>query len=278
MINFTPTGMIPSRALSPHVPLAPREIIEEVLEARRYGIAIVHLHARDESEQPTWDKEIYREIIEGIRERDHQDENALVICVSTSGRTWPDLERRSLCLELNGRAKPEMASLTLSSLNFAKAASTNSPEMIQNLARKMKENSIKPELEVFDPGMINYAKYLHRKQLIEPPFYFNIILNNIAGTQSGLLDMGYMIHQLPPESYWAFGGLGSSQLKANVSAMLHGGGIRIGLEDNLYMDENGSQPASNSELLKRIVHIGDLIDRKPYAPSEARKILGLNKR
>ena len=277
IINFTPTGMIPTRDLSPHVPIQPSEIVNEVLEARKYGISIVHLHARDETGIPSWKKEIYQEIIDGIRAVDGYGDDALIICVSTSGRHWPDFERRSECLDLTGRSKPDMASLTLSSLNFSREASTNSPKMIQDLARKMLQLGIKPELEVFDPGMINYAKYLHQKLLIQPPFYFNILLNNIAGTQAGLLDVGYMVNQLPPNSYWALGGIGKAQLRMNVTGMIHGGGVRVGLEDNLYWDEACSRPTTNLDLLKRISQIASLVDRKPYTPSQARKILGLEK-
>ena len=98
IINFTPTGMVPTRDLSPYVPIEPAEIIREVLDARQYGISIVHLHARDEHGKPTWRKEIFQEIIDGIRAEDGYGENALIICVSTSGRHWPDFERRSECL------------------------------------------------------------------------------------------------------------------------------------------------------------------------------------
>lgn len=268
--------MIPTKDHSSHVPVSPSEIIDEVLEARKFGISIVHLHARGKDGKPTWRKEIYHEIIEGIRAVDGYTNESLIICVSTSGRNWPDFERRSECMDLPRETKPDMASLTLSSLNFSSGASTNSPEMIQLLASKMLSHGIKPELEIFDPGMINYAKYLHKKQIIHPPFYFNIILGNIAGAQAGLLDAGYLLSQLPAESYWSFGGIGQSQLEMNVTGMLYGGGIRIGLEDNLYMDAERTQPASNTLLLERISKISQLIGAKPYSPAEVRKKLGLN--
>ncbi|MBY5956851.1 3-keto-5-aminohexanoate cleavage protein [Membranicola marinus] len=276
IINFTPTGMVPTKDHSVHVPIAPQEIIDEVLEAREYGISIVHLHARDAEGKPTWKKEIYQEIIEGIRKEEGSHHEALIICVSASGRNWPDFERRSECMDLNGGCKPDMASLTLSSLNFTSGPSTNSPEMIQKLATKMLRNGIKPELEVFDPGMINYAKYLHKKGIIKPPFYFNIILGNIASSQAGLLDVGYLLSQLPPQSYWSLGGIGASQLKMNTTGLVHGGGVRVGLEDNLYYDAQGTQLATNIQLLKRITEIGRLLGSEPYSPGEARKILGLN--
>lgn len=276
IINFTPTGMIPTKDHSAQVPVSPTEIIEEVREAIKYGISIVHLHARDPEGKPTWKKEIYQEIIEGIRSFDGYTNESLIICVSTSGRNWPDFERRSECMDLNGIAKPDMASLTLSSLNFTSGASTNNPDMIQRLASKMLSRGIKPELEVFDVGMINYAKYLYKKEVIRPPFYFNIIFGNIASAQAGMLDAGYLLTHLPKDSYWSFGGIGRSQLKMNVAGMLFGGGIRIGLEDNLYFDDECTELASNLQLLERVTKIGRLIGANPYSPLETRKLLGMN--
>lgn len=160
IVNFTPTGMIPTKEMTPFVPITISEIVENVHEADEIGITMVHLHARDElSGEPTYKKEIYAEIIEGIRKYAPE----LVICVSLSGRTFCKLEQRADPLYLEGNLKPDMGSLTLSSLNFNRIASKNSPQMIQDLATIMKERRIMPELEAFDMGMINYANYLEKK-------------------------------------------------------------------------------------------------------------------
>jgi len=274
IINFTPTGMIPTKGMTPHIPVTPDEIIREVLESRRYGVSMAHIHARDDQGRPTFKKEVYQEIIQGIRAED-QD---LILCVSTSGRAWSEFEKRSECLELTGMSKPDMASLTLSSLNFNKQASINSPQMIQDLARKMQERDIKPELEAFDLGMINYAKYLHKKGLIKPPFYFNLILGNIACAQASLLNLGLMINELPPNSVWAAGGVGDAQLKMNINAMINGGGVRIGLEDNLYFTSKRDQLATNAALLKRVFDIAHAMDIQIATPPEVRQIIGLQTR
>ncbi|WP_346864310.1 3-keto-5-aminohexanoate cleavage protein [uncultured Draconibacterium sp.] len=275
LINFTPTGMVPTKELTPHVPISPEEIVKEVLEAKKFGVSIVHLHARDREGKPTWQKEVYKEIIDGIRAVDGYNSNSLIICVSTSGRNWPDFERRSACLELTDKSKPDMASLTLSSLNFAKSASINSPEMIIKLASKMKEKGIKAELEAFDPGMINFAKYLHKKNLIEPPFYFNLIFGNIFNSQIGLLDQATMLSHLPENSHWTFGGIGTNQLNMNLSAILNDGGIRIGLEDNIYINDKRQELATNLQLLERITSIAKIIEKEPYTPYEVRRLLNL---
>ncbi|NOY94868.1 MAG: 3-keto-5-aminohexanoate cleavage protein [Chlorobi bacterium] len=275
IINFTPNGMFPTRHMTTHVPISPDEIINEVLEARKYGVSMVHLHARNKEGKPTWEKKVYKEIIDGIRSVDGYNKNSLIICVSTSGRNWAEFEKRSECLDLEGASKPDMASLTLSSFNFSRSASVNSPEMIQKLAGKMKEKGIKPELEVFDTGMVNYAKYLQKKGLIKPPFYFNLLFGNIATAQAELLDLSLILTNLPEESYWSAAGIGRSQLKMNLNGIINGGGIRIGLEDNIFFDSEGSKLASNLELLKRINDISGLIEMKPYTPAEVRRLLNL---
>ncbi|MEP6591260.1 MAG: 3-keto-5-aminohexanoate cleavage protein [Gemmatimonadota bacterium] len=272
LLNFTPTGMIPTKAMTPHVPISPSEIIAQVGEAVALGANMVHLHARDaRSGKPTYEKAIYAEIVAGVRAA-HPE---LVICLSTSGRDFPGFNERSECLDLPGDLKPDMGSLTLSSLNFNAQASLNAPEMIQALAKKMQDNGIKPELEVFDLGMINYAHYLIKKGLITPPYYFNLILGNIACAQANLLSLGLMIKELPADSVWSVGGIGDSQLRMNAIGIVDGGGVRVGLEDNIHFDAERTRLATNAELVERIVGIAAAVGREPYAHGEARALLGL---
>ena len=273
IINFTPTGVIPSKDMTSHVPISPDEIITEVLSARQYGISIVHIHARDEEGQPTYRKDIYEKIIKGIRAVDP----SLVLCVSTSGRNFFEFEKRSECLEIDGLCKPDMASLTLSSLNFNKQASINSPDMIKALAKKMQDKGIKPELEIFDLGMINYAKYLSKKGLITPPFYFNFILGNIACAQANILNLGLMINELPENAIWSVGGVGDSQLKMNIIGMANGGGVRVGIEDNIWMTPKRDKMATNMDLLARIHNIAQTLEIEIARPDEVREILQLSR-
>lgn len=272
ILNFTPTGVIPTKEMTKHVPITSDEVVKQVLGVADLGVNMVHLHAREEETGlPTYKKEIYAEIIQGIRERNRE----LVLCVSTTGRHFNEFAKRSECLDLEGDLKPEFGSLTLSSLNFNKQASVNSPQMIQDLAAKMLKNGIKPELEVFDLGMINYAKYLIRKGLIEPPYYFNLILGNIACAQADILHLGLMINELPDNSVWSVGGVGNPQLQMNIMSILAGGGVRIGLEDNIWYDTDRNTLATNYELVERIVSMAKCLGCSPYEPQEARAILGL---
>ncbi|MGB5357200.1 MAG: 3-keto-5-aminohexanoate cleavage protein [Eudoraea sp.] len=272
IINFTPTGMIPTKKMTPFVPITIAEIVEDVKKASDLGITMVHLHARDEiTEVPTYKKEMYAEIIQRIIVFDPY----LVICVSLSGRNFKELEQRADALNLEGSLKPDMGSLTLSSLNFNKVASINSPEMIQALALRMKEKGIVPELEVFDLGMINFSKYLIKKELIKPPYYFNLLLGNIACSQPNLLHTGMLIQDLPQDSYYSLAGIGNAQLKMNSIGIANGGGVRVGIEDNIWFDKGRTKLASNIGLLKRIHTIAEANEREIMRPKELRKLMGL---
>jgi len=272
IINFTPTGMIPTKEMTQHVPITVQEIIEDVYEAVEIGITMVHLHARDEQTgEPTYRAEVYSDIIAGIR----QFSNDLVIAVSLSGRTFSEFEKRAEPLKLTGNVKPDMGSLTLSSVNFNQQASPSSPEMIQALAREIKHQGILAELEAFDSGMINYAKYLEKKGLLEPPHYFNLILGNIACAQANLLHSGIMINDLPPDSLWTLGGIGNYQLRMNSIAIAMGGGVRIGLEDNIWYDQDRTRLARNRDLIRRIHTLAAANEREIMTPGELRKVLNL---
>ncbi len=272
IINFTPTGMIPTSEMNPHVPITTSEIVEQVHEAYEIGITMVHLHAREEeSGRPCWQADVYGKIIEGIRDFS-QD---LIICVSLSGRNYSEFEKRTDVLLLDGELKPDMGSLTLSSVNFNRIASINTPDMIQNLAAAMKAKGILAELEAFDSGMINYAKYLQSKNLLEPPHYFNLLLGNIACAQATLLHAGIMVNDLPEHSVWSMAGIGDTQVAVNTMAIAAGGGVRVGLEDNIWWDGSRTRLVRNAELVSRIHRISKDIGRDIMSPPAARELLNL---
>lgn len=272
IINFTPTGMIPTKEMTPHVPVQVNEIVEDVHQAWETGITMVHLHARDaETGAPTYRREIYAQIIGGIRRFAPE----LVLCVSLSGRNFGELEQRADPLFLEGDLKPDMGSLTLSSLNFNRTASMNAPQMIQDLAGTMMERGILPELEAFDIGMINYAKYLERKGLLKPPHYFNLLLGNIACAQANLMQAGLMINELPANSHWSLAGIGEAQLHMNSVAIAMEGGVRVGLEDNIWFDKGRTKLATNGELLRRIHTLAEANERTLMPARQFRELLNL---
>ena len=186
IINCALTGMIPTKELNKSVPLTPQEIAEDADLAVKLGASIVHVHARDKSGRPTWKKDIYAEIIKRIREKQPN----VIITVSTSGRNWSEFEKRAEVLELDGDVKPDMATLTMGSMNFINTASMNSPEMIEKLATTMQQNGIKAEFEIFEPGMIHKANFMLERGIIkdENP-YFNIFLGNLGTAPLELLSL-----------------------------------------------------------------------------------------
>ncbi len=271
IINFTPTGIVPTKDQTPYVPIRVNEIVDDVLAACELGITTLHLHARNDDGSPAYAAERYGEIIEKVR----QYQKELVICVSLTGRNVTEFEKRTSPLHLTGNLKPDMGSLTLSSLNFNKQASINSPQTIMDMASLMQKLSIKPELEAFDVGMINYAKYLIKKGYIRPPYFFNLILGNIACAQADLLHAGMMINDLPENSFFALGGIGLNQLKMNSIAVSIGAGVRVGIEDNIWFDSAKEKLATNMELLKRIKTIIEANGKTTMSSRDFRKLLNL---
>lgn len=272
-VNLAPTGMVPMRQHSPHVPLSPQEIVKCVLECAELGIASVHLHARDDLGKPAYSKEIYARIIYAIREQRPD----LVICVSCSGRDGATIEQRSEVLSLQGDVKPDMASLTLSSLNFSTGPSVNSLETVRTLARRMADQGIRPEIEVFDQGMANVLKHLIDRGVVEGPLYVNLLFGNIASAQARLTEIAALIAVLPPTALYSLAGLGSVQLAVAATAVAAAGGVRIGLEDNLWLDAERATFASNRNLVDRVNLLASAVGRRLMTPTELRTRLRLTR-
>jgi 3-keto-5-aminohexanoate cleavage enzyme len=271
IINVAVTGMVPRKKDNPHVPITPDEIAEDCHQCYQAGASVFHLHARDKSGEPTYRSELYREIITKVKDRCPD----AVICISTSGRVFKSFEERSEVLNLDGDVKPDMASLTLGSLNFPKQASVNDPHMIQALAQKMHKHGIVPELEVFDMGMLDYAKYLISRNILHEPFYFNLLLGSLGTLSATPFHLSTLITSLPPNATWAAAGIGKFQFYVNSMAITMGGHVRVGLEDNLYMDAKKEKLATNLMLVERLVKLARSVEREICKPHEARKIIGL---
>jgi 3-keto-5-aminohexanoate cleavage enzyme len=274
VINFAPTGIVPTRAMSAHVPLQPDEIVRDVVAAAARGAAIAHLHARDESGQPTNSPEVYGRIIAGIRERVPE----LLVCVSCSGRRTRSLEERAAVLDLPDDLKPDMASLTLSSLNFSREPSINSPEDVRALAQRMLDRGIVPELEVFDIGMVNVLRYLTDRGLLRAPLYANLLFGNLATAQADLLEIATLVSRLPSGVTWGVAGLGAAQLPVTALGVAFAPAVRIGLEDNLWLDRARTHPATNLDLVDRTLRLADAIGRPIMSPGQLRRHLALPRR
>lgn len=274
IINLALTGMVAAKQDNPLLPETAQEIADDCARCHDLGVSIVHVHARSNG-MPDYRKTAFGAIVRRIRERCPD----LVICVSCSGRTFPDLMRRSEVLDLSGEEQPDLASLTLGSLNFSRQPSINSPETIKALALRMQERGIKPELEAFEIGMVDTARRLISEgSLVSDRPYFNLFLGSRGTLDCKPLNLGVMLAALPSGSIWSAAGIGRYQLPANLMAIAAGGHVRTGLEDCLYMDQEKTKPASNPRLVERIVAIARATGREPASPVETRNLLGLVKR
>jgi 3-keto-5-aminohexanoate cleavage enzyme len=267
IIQLAPTGMVPTKADTPNVPVTPDEIRDDTYRAYKLGASVVHVHARDKHGDPTYKKEAYSEIFSAIREKCPD----IIICASTSGRTDQDISHRAEVLDLH----PDLASLTPGSVNFMDGPSINTMRDITTLAGVMNGLGVKPELEIFDSGFINNAKYLVSKGILKAPLHFNLLLGSLGSIQADFRDLVYLTGSLPVGSTWCAAGVGRYQLQANVAAIMMGGHVRVGLEDSIYYSYPERDLATNEQLVKRIVRVAGEFDRDIATPSEARAILGL---
>jgi 3-keto-5-aminohexanoate cleavage enzyme len=171
-----------------------------------------------------------------------------------------------------------MASLTLGSLNFPGQASVNEPSTILGLAERMYERGIMPELEVFDFGMVDFGKYLLERGVLRPPSYFNLLLGSLGTLSASPLHLSLLAQALPAESTWAAAGIGRFQFAVNALAIASGGHVRVGLEDNLWLDAGKEQLASNAGLVERLVTLARACGREVATPEQARAAIGLPQR
>lgn len=274
ILNLACTGAIPTRSMSAYVPLEHNEIVDDVARCLELGVQMVHLHARDANGVQSSEPEAYGRLIEAIRQLPGGRE--ALLCVTTSGRQEADFQARSRVLELDGAGRPDMASLTLSSLNFAQAASLNAPDTIRQLAAQMQARGIRPELEVFDLGMANFVRVLCKEGLVTRPLYINVLLGNIAGAQADALQLAAVLAALPEDCIVSVAGLGRSQLTATGLGLLLTNGVRIGLEDNLWLDTARQQPASNLTLTQRTLRLAAELQRPLASAREVRELLGFS--
>jgi len=268
IINAALTGTVPRRADNPHVPLSEDEIVADAVRCASAGASILHLHVRYADESPAHDYSLNQSLFRAVRAACPE----VIISGSTSGRTFSELDKRAAVLA----ARPDMASLTLGSMNFPTQASVNAPATIRGLAAEMRERGILPELEIFDLGMADYARYLVDKGEIGLPAYANILLGSLGTASASAFNLAAIVRALPDRTVWAAAGIGRSQLQVNSLAIAMGGHVRVGLEDNLWMDPaTKCDPASNPRLIERVVAIARANGREVAGPTEARQIIGL---
>ncbi|MGH2898160.1 MAG: 3-keto-5-aminohexanoate cleavage protein, partial [Solirubrobacteraceae bacterium] len=199
----------------------------------------------------------------------------VVVCATTSGRAEPALERRADVLALEGAAKPDMASLTLGSLNFRDSASVTAPDTLRALATTMRAAGIRPELEIFDSGMAYLAHDLLARGVLAAPLYANLILGSANTAPATAASLAQLVAGLPAGTCWAAAGIGAFALPMTGIAVFMGGHARTGLEDSPRLYHGSPQPATNAQLVERVVRIGRLAGREPATAAQTRALLGL---
>jgi len=268
VITVAPTGSVPRKKDTPHVPVTPDEIAETAYLCEQAGASTIHVHCRDEAERPTSRFEIFRETVDKIRKR-----TKLVVMTSTSGIAGATDEDRAAPL----KTKPEMGSLTTGTLNFAgrkpSIVYVNTVETVQFLAKAMLDLHIKPEIEAFDVGFIQQGKKLIEAGLVKEPAHFQLVMGVDGGVPATPENLLHMAGQLPPNATYVVAGMSRMQLPMTTMAILTGGHVRVGLEDNLYLKKGVL--ARNEELVARAHHLADDLQREVATPDEARKIMGL---
>lgn len=265
IITAAVCGAEATRKDSPHLPITPEEIAGAAVDAGRAGASIIHLHVRDNNGNPTQNKQVFSKVIALI-----QADTDLIIQVSTGGSVGMSIKERMQPLFL----KPEMATLTTGSVNFGKEVFLNSPEDIENLAVIMRENNVKPEIEVFDVGMIENAIRMVKNEIIDWPLHFDLVLGVNGGIPASPKNLLHLVETLPTQSTWSAAGIGRYQLPIAVMAMLMGGHVRVGLEDNLFY-RKGVLAESSAQLTARIVRLAAELEREIASPCDARRILSL---
>jgi len=270
IITIAPTGNVPTRELTPYSVLTNEEIVADLLKCQQLGASVAHIHVRDESLKPTSERARYEDLLNKMDEAGLD----LVRQVSTGARGGKNTaEWRGQMLNLS---QAEMASLSTGSSNFPTSTNFNSPDLIMNLASKMRENNLKPEVEVFDVSMISQAVHLQNKGVIaKGPIQFNFVLNVPGSLPATPKNLMFLVDSLPEGATWTVSGIGKSQVQMITMAIAMGGHVRTGLEDVIIYDYKTGEKASNSQLVERVVNIAKAVGREIATPEEARKILGL---
>ncbi|MGY4690943.1 3-keto-5-aminohexanoate cleavage enzyme [Salibacterium sp. K-3] len=265
IITVATTGAVTTKENSPNLPITPAEIADDVYEAYKAGASIAHIHVRDDEGNPTMDIEKFRETVDRI-----QAKCDIVINLTSSGGLYLKEEDRLRVCEL----RPELASLDAGTINFGNAVFENSPPFLEKLSTNMQKYRVKPEIEVFDTGMINNALMLAKKGLIEPPFHFQFVLGVPGGMTAAPDNLLYLKNSIPSDSTWSVIGIGKHQLAMNMMGIVMGGHVRVGMEDNVYY-RKGELAESNAQFVERIVRLAREYDREIATPDEAREILSL---
>ncbi|QSQ25290.1 3-keto-5-aminohexanoate cleavage protein [Pyxidicoccus parkwayensis] len=270
VITAAMVGAETTREQNPNLPITAEEIAEDAARCREAGAAMVHLHVRTADGKPSQDAELFRAAIRAIRKR-----TDVLIQTSTGGAVGMTVDQRCGPLTLTGPDKPDMATLTTGTVNFGEDVFWNPRPLVRDIAKRIRAMGLRPELECFDVGMIDEARYLAKEGLVELPAHFDFVLG-VPGTlqpRAEVLDL--MIASLPEGSTWTVAGVGRHQLPYVDEAAKRGGNARVGLEDNIYVSK-GVLAKGNWELVAEAAKRARANGRELATPEQARKLLRLS--
>ena len=254
---------------NPAGPYTVTEIADEAYNAYQAGASIIHLHVREDDGTPTQSASRFKACMEAIKEKCPD----VIIQPSTGGAVGMSNDERLQPITLN----PEMATLDCGTCNFGgDDIFVNTENMIIDFAQKMTARGIKPEVEVFDKGMIDMAIRLNKKGFIPSPMHFDFVMGVNGGISGDPRDLVFMRGSIPADCTWTVAGVGRFEFPMAVMGIIMGGHVRVGFEDNVYL-EKGVLAKSNGELVEKVVRLARELGRPVATPEEARAILGLNK-
>ena len=265
IITLAPTGNVPTKEMTPHVPVVAEEIARDIAECYRLGASVAHIHARDEQQLPTTDIKYFSETVRLLNEMGCP----IIKQISTGARGGKSGVARCEALALN----PESASLATGSSNFPSSVNANDPALIEYMARLMLERNIKPEIEVFDTGMVAGALELHKKNLIRGPLLFNLVLGVKGSLPATARNLFFLVESLPPDAVWSVSVIGPQHVPLSTIALALGGHVRVGIEDNVYLSKGVL--ATNAALVERIAAIAKAFGRELAKPADVKRIWGI---
>lgn len=270
ILTVATTGAWPSKKDTPHIPLQPKEIAEDVYACWQAGASIAHIHVRDDDDKSSMDFDKFTEAVELIRATDCD----IVLNLTTSGQLGlADEDRMKHIIAL----KPELASYDCGSMNWAHSTVfENSPRFLEKLGMVMQENDIKPEIEIFDAGMVYNALYYLKKGILKAPLHFQFVLGAPGGMTATVENLMFLKTLIPEDSTWGALGIGRGHLPIMYTTFALGGHVRVGMEDNIYYSK-GVLAKSNVEFVERTKRIAAEIDTEIATPDEARAILGISR-
>lgn len=262
------TGSRITREQTPYIPITPTEIAQSAIEAWKAGASVLHLHVRDPTTGlGSHDVSLFREVMDRIRA-----ETDAIISLTTGNSPGRNLSTEERLQHLS--LKPEMVAFDAGSVNFGSKVFLNSPAFLEALATGTLERGIKPEVGVFEVGMVyNCIRYLEQG-LLRAPMHFQFLLGPQGGMPANAKSVLHLCEILPPGSTWAVVERSVGFLHLTILAMAMGGHVRVGLEDSIYYSE-GRLATSNAELVERVVRMASACGREVATPAEARKLLSL---